>query len=294
MASLHALWSLLSSRFEQHEPRECARRDLEATLGGTEVSARMTTATTVLDILQLTDPHLFADPAARLKDVQTFHTFQRALQHALAAGHPDIILLTGDLAEDRLALTYAKIRRLLEPLELPVFSIPGNHDDPDQMADELAQGRFHYCESLRYENWLLCMLDTWDGVRGGGRLGDEKLAALDAELESSDAEHVLVCLHHHPVPVGSAWLDAVGLDDGNELLAVIERHSRVRGLLWGHVHQRYDGHDGRLRLMGTPSTCYQFMPGRDDFGFDDLGPGYRRLRLKADGGIDTEVTFLDP
>ncbi len=254
----------------------------------------MTTATTVLDILQLSDPHLFADPAARLKGVQTSETFRRALQHALAALNPDIILLTGDLSQDCSAETYARIRQLLEPLRVPVFCIPGNHDDPKLMAGELGHGHFHYCENLRHENWLLCMLDTWDGLRGGGRVGEAQLAELDAELESSDAEHVLVCLHHHPVPVGSAWLDAVGLDDGDELLTVISRHPRVCGLLWGHIHQRYDHHADGLRMMGTPSTCYQFVRGRDDFALDSLGPGYRRIQLRSDGRIDTHVTQLEP
>jgi Icc protein len=263
-------------------------------MSGTEVPALMTTTTTVLDILQLSDPHLFAYPATQLKGVRTFDTFQRTLKHALAALDPDIILLTGDLSQDCSAQTYARIRQLLEPLKVPVFSIPGNHDDPQRMVAELGHGHFHYCEKLRHENWLLCMLDTCDGARGGGRLGEEQLVALDAELESTDAEHVLVCLHHHPVPIGSAWLDAVGLDDGDELLAIIGRHTRVCGLLWGHVHQRYDGHAGALRLMGTPSTCYQFVPGRDDLALDDLGPGYRRIQLRADGRIDTHVTQLEP
>jgi hypothetical protein len=76
--------------------------------------------------------------------------------------------------------------------------------------------------------------------------------------------------------------------------AVIDRHPRVRGLLWGHVHQRYDDHAGGLRLMGTPSTCYQFVPGRDDFALDGLGPGYRRIQLRADGRIDSQVMQLEP
>jgi Icc protein len=77
----------------------------------------MTTAMTVLDILQLSDPHLLADPAARLKGVQTSETFRRALQHALAALDPDIILLTGDLSQGCSAQTYARIRQFSVPME---------------------------------------------------------------------------------------------------------------------------------------------------------------------------------
>jgi Icc protein len=254
----------------------------------------MTIARPVLDILQLTDPHLFADPETRLKGVETASSFRRALDHALAAWNPDVILLTGDLSEDRSPEAYLQLRKALEPLQIPVYCIPGNHDDPEILARELRGRQFHYCRPLRHQNWLLPMLNTWDGDRGGGRLGEDELDKLSGQLASSDAEHVLVCLHHQPVPVGSAWLDSVGLDDSDDLMAVIERFPRVRGLLWGHVHQAFDQHNGGLRLMGTPSTCYQFEPRRDDFALDGLGPGYRRLRLHADGRIESQVTQLDP
>jgi len=254
----------------------------------------MTSARTVLDILQLTDPHLFADPETQLKGVQTASSFRRALDHALAAWNPDVILLTGDLSEDRSAESYLQLRKALEGLQIPIYSIPGNHDDPEIMARELRGPQFNYCQPLRHENWLLPMLNTWDGDRGGGRLGQDEIDKLAEQLSATDAEHVLVCLHHQPVPVGSAWLDSVGLDDSPTLMAVIEQFPRVRGLLWGHVHQHFDQHNGGLRLMGTPSTCYQFEPRRDDFALDNLGPGYRRLRLHADGRIDSQVIQLDP
>ena len=47
--------------------------------------------------------------------------------------------------------------------------------------------------------------------------------------------HALVCLHHQPVPHGSRWLDELMLDNADELFAVLARHPRVRGLLWGHI-----------------------------------------------------------
>lgn len=254
----------------------------------------MTTARTVLDILQLTDMHLFADPDTDLRGVNTASSFRRALDHALAAWDPNVILLTGDLSEDRSEEAYGQLRHALEPLGVPVFCIPGNHDNPEMMERELTGGQFRYCEPIRHENWLLPMLNTWDGDRGGGRLGQNELEDLERQLAATDAEHVLVCLHHQPVPVGSAWLDTVGLDDSDALMKLIESHHQVRGLLWGHVHQGYDRHNGGLRLMGTPSTCYQFAPGRDDFALDGLGPGYRRLKLQADGRIDSQVTQLEP
>jgi Icc protein len=48
--------------------------------------------------------------------------------------------------------------------------------------------------------------DSYDPGCVGGRLTAAELERLDAELARS-ARHSMVCLHHHPVPMGSRWLD---------------------------------------------------------------------------------------
>jgi Icc protein len=103
---------------------------------------------------------------------------------------------------------------------------------------------------------------------------------------------VLVVLHHQPIPVGSAWLDSIRLMNGPEMLEVVSRHRNVRGILWGHVHQAFDGMHAGVAMMSTPSTCFQFVPGRDDFALDDRPPGYRWLHLYPDGRIDTRVVWV--
>lgn len=246
-----------------------------------------------LDLLQLTDPHLFADPAAEHKGYATLPCFQRALGHALAAGVPDAILVTGDIAEDQTTEAYQALRETLAPAGCPVFCLPGNHDDPALMRQMLADDQFHCCETLSHGAWMLPMLDTWDGDRGGGRLGEDELLRLEQLLTDNSTAHTLVCLHHHPVPIGSAWLDKVGLDDASELRSLLGRHPQVRGVLWGHVHQTYDADQDGIRMMGTPSTCYQFRPRQDTFALDDMAPGYRRIRLYPDGRIDSRVVRLD-
>ena len=242
------------------------------------------------EFLQFTDPHFLAEPCGRLKDVHTRESFARVLDAALAAeARPDGILLTGDVTQDGSREGYVAIRALLEATGLEIWSLSGNHDDPDNMAEILSGGAFHYCEPIRAGSWLLPMLSTWDGDRGGGRISDDDLAGLDRLLAEDPLPHALVCLHHQPDPMGCAWLDGVALDNRADFMAVIERHEKVRGLLWGHVHQARDDQAGRLRLLSTPSTCFQFVPHQDEFGLDSQPPGYRRLRLFEDGRIESEV-----
>ena len=66
----------------------------------------------------------------------------------------------------------------------------------------------------------------------------------------------------------------------------------MRGLLFGHVHQALDQTHRGIRVLGTPSTCRQFLPDSDDFALDDRPPAYRRIALLADGGIDEELIWV--
>jgi Icc protein len=85
----------------------------------------------------------------------------------------------------------------------------------------------------------------------------------------------------------------VGLENAAEFWRVIDQHSNVRAVLWGHVHQCFDQLRGDVRLLATPSTCAQFMPGSKEFALDTLPPAYRTLQLRADGTLTTEVVWID-
>ncbi len=109
----------------------------------------------------------------------------------------------------------------------------------------------------------------------------------------SAARHVLVFLHHPPVPMGSAWLDNVGMRNGNEFLERLRTLRRVRAVTFGHVHQSYDDDYEGIRILATPSTCRQFKPNSDEFATDDRPPAYRRITLTDDGQVDTELMWIE-
>ena len=245
------------------------------------------------ELLQLSDTHIFARREEVREGVATFDCLRRTLDHAMDKADPDVVLLTGDIAEDYSREAYETVRELLGEIGKPVYCLPGNHDHLGRMVETLSAPPFHFMETLRMGPWMVPMLSTWDGDRGGGRLGEDELARLTRELESSDADHVMVCLHHCPIDVGSDWLDAVGLDDGAELLGLVQQYPRVRAVLCGHIHQELDVVHHGVRLLGSPSTCYQFLPGSVRFTLDDRASGYRMLRLFEDGHIETRVGRVD-
>ena len=247
-----------------------------------------------LRLLHITDPHLFADAAGELRGAVTLATLGRVLDAYRGADwRADRVALTGDLVQDDSRGAYRRIADTIGGLGLPVDCVPGNHDVRPLMREVLGELPFHYCAAVEAGDWLLVGIDTCIDGSAGGAVAAAELERLDAALRESGAAHALVLLHHPPVELGSAWLDSVGLRDGAALLDALRATGKVRGLLFGHAHQAFDADVRGLRILGTPSTCRQFLPGADEFAVDDRPPAFRRVVLYADGGIDTELVWAD-
>ena len=244
-------------------------------------------------LLHITDPHLLAQPGDRLHGWDVAAAFKHVLDHALAA-YPgaNAIMLGGDLVDDESAAGYRWLDARLAALGRPVLAIAGNHDDPQAMTEHLSHAVVH--DVLAVDGWRLIGLSTHCEGAESGRIGPDQLARLDAELTTHQMP-TLVCLHHPPLDVGSAWIDAIGLTDREALRATLSRHPHVRGLLCGHVHQCFESRLDTYAVWATPSTMRQFRPNSREFAEDyDRTPGYRCLRCSADGTLTTTVHRLPP
>lgn len=244
-------------------------------------------------ILQITDPHLFADADASLRGRVTQATLQGVLDHIGESGWPaDLVAMTGDVIQDDTRAAYERFRAMMTPIGLPIYCVPGNHDIRPLMQDVLDSEPFYYCDAVETNNWLIAGIDSCVAGTPAGRVEESELDRLDGLIAISRADHVMICLHHPPLPVGSAWLDEVGLQNGEQFLRRITASGKVRLAAFGHVHQAFDGTFESVRILGTPSTCRQFEVASDTFAVDDKPPAYRRIAVHADGTIDTELIWI--
>jgi len=248
---------------------------------------------TTRKLIQITDTHLFEDPEGRQKGVNTRRSLAAVVAHA-AATHPDAdaVLLTGDLSQDETAASYELLLELIEPLRgAPVHAIPGNHDDAGHMRRILEQEGIAVLRDLQLDNWRVALLNSQVPGRVHGELGADQIAALSRSLGSS--EYIIVALHHPPLSIDSAWLDASRCLDGQALLEALA-DSPVRAVVCGHIHQQFETRADGLPVMATPSTCVQFKPGMEQFATDDeAAPGYRVFELGADGGWSSSVVRVE-
>lgn len=248
----------------------------------------------MLRVLHLTDPHLFADPEGSLRGTVTYASLAAVLAHYRAGDwRADIVVVTGDIIQDDSAAAYELFRDFVGSLELPVYCVPGNHDVRNLMRDTLQAEPFHYCDSVELQGWLVVGIDSCVSDRAGGSVSDAELTRLDSMIAAAGAQHVMVCLHHPPVALGSKWLDSVGLDNGAEVLERFASSGKVRLAIFGHVHQNYEDDHHGMRIIATPSTCSQFAAGSDEFAIDDRPPAYRRIELHADGAHSNELIWVE-
>ena len=251
----------------------------------------LTTLDPVL-LVQLTDSHLFADADGSLLGLKTAESLQRVID-LVRAEQPvvDLLLATGDLTQDATVEAYQRFRQMTDVLAAPARWLPGNHDDLIPMAEAAVQSRLLE-PVVDIGNWRITLLNSSVAGKAHGYLEDDQLQRLAQALSEAPERHHLVCLHHHPVPIGCEWMNAISLHNATAFWAVVDRFPQVRAVLWGHVHQTFDQERNGVRLLATPSTCLQFEPGSTDFKVSTQAPGYRWLRLLPDGDVQTGISRL--
>lgn len=240
-------------------------------------------------LVQLSDSHLFADADVTLLGMNPRESLQRVIDLVREQQpHIDLVLATGDLSQDGTLASYQQFRDMTAPMGAPARWLAGNHDEPQIMADAAVHSDLLE-PVVDVGNWRITLLDSAVPGSVPGYLQDQQLQLLVQALSEAPNRHHLVCLHHHPVSIGCAWMEPIGLRNPDALFAVLDRFPHVKAVLWGHVHQEIDDQRNGVRLLASPSTCIQFAPGSDDFQVSDQAPGYRWLRLRADGRLETGV-----
>ncbi|MCU5771681.1 3',5'-cyclic-AMP phosphodiesterase [Erwiniaceae bacterium BAC15a-03b] len=245
-------------------------------------------------ILQITDTHLFAGKNETLLGVNTWASYNAVLEAIEAEGrYYDLIVATGDLAQDHTVEAYQHFAEGISRLPAPCVWLPGNHDFQPAMFNTLAEAAIADAKHvLLGEHWQVVLLDSQVFGVPHGMLSDYQIEWLEKTLALHPQRHTLVLLHHHPLPSGCNWLDQHSLRNPHTLDAVLQHYPLARNLLCGHIHQELDLQWNGRRVLASPSTCVQFKPHCTNFTIDSVAPGWRWLDLYADGRMETDVQRL--
>jgi 3',5'-cyclic-AMP phosphodiesterase len=252
-------------------------------------------------IAQITDFHIKARGrrAYGIVDTAAFLAQAVAALNALEPA-PDLVVATGDLTDFGRAEEYELLRELLAPLALPLYAVPGNHDEREAMRRCFAGDG--YLPASGFLNYVvedlpvrLVALDTVVPGAAGGLLCDERLAWLDRVLAERRSQPTAIIMHHPPFRTGIAHMDAMGLDNAPAFAAIIARHPQVDRVLCGHLHRPIQSLiAGRAMASIAPSTAHQVvldLRADSPAAFALEPPGYQ-LHCWADGVVVTHTAAL--
>lgn len=257
---------------------------------------------TPLRVWQISDTHCYAEDSSRLVwsplTVYPNQSLSRVLSHlALQAG--DALIISGDLAQEEVAATYQRLNNLLDFFPAPVYVLPGNHDTPALMHLELTSQNVHFVPQLQLGAWHLLFLDSSRPLHSEGYLSATQLEALEKSLKQIPKdEHVLLFLHHHPLNIGSPWMDHMGLQQPEQFWKIATAFPSVKAVAFGHIHAEFVGavtnqQGNKIAVYGTPATCVQLTHDEARLGFKHNQSGWREFLLYADGQLTTSVHYLE-
>ncbi len=259
----------------------------------------------MVTVFQLSDTHFGSDGHRSHGGLgyDTDEAFRAAAARMAEAPAPDLVVVTGDLADTGQALEYDKARRALEQLPAPVNVCSGNHDFQVPFEVGLAYPGITMSRTLRLGSWLFVFADsnfTGRHAGPGGRLIDraERMELANGMLgaaeggwitdmvEATDAEHVFIWLHHPPAIPGGPY-SVPAFDD--EVRSILEANPSIRGLGAGHVHTDY-----QLEIANRPVFVCPALTINIDYEAETLlPPGYRTYRFNDDGSIEGRCELLD-
>ena len=253
-------------------------------------------------LAQISDLHVTAGGRLSYRVVDTVAMARACVKHVLSLKQrPHAVAITGDLTDSGQPAEYALLRELIAPLEMPVYLIPGNHDErgalraafPDHAYLGQSGDAIQY--TIEAHPLRIVALDTVIPGESGGELAPESIAWLDRALAQAPERPTVVLMHHPPFATGIGHMDACGLRNPQPLAAVIRRHPQVERILCGHVHRPIE-----VRFAGTiastaPSPAHQVVL---DLDVDAPGefvmepPGYRLHRYAPGTGLVSHIAYV--
>ena len=194
-------------------------------------------------IAQISDLHIKPPGALAYGRVDTASALERCVAALNAfTPKPDLVVISGDLADTPTAEEYEYLKRLLAPLKLPFVGIPGNHDSRELMRAAFPRAAYAFPtgalnQSVEIGGLDLVLLDSSVPGRPHGELDPSTLQWLAATLASSPDRPALLFLHHPPFKTGIWHMDHQYLLNAGELAAVVKRHPRAQLIAAGHIHR---------------------------------------------------------
>lgn len=242
-------------------------------------------------IVQISDLHLLKLRYERNAGVPPALTFQEILNDIRTLDpEPHAVILSGDISDAFSGESYFLVERMMIPLEIPYYWIPGNHDDVTLMSMMEKQLSVHSDKVFDYggRRWVLLNSVVTDEVFG--RLNQSQLDLLRKALEESPDTPTMIVMHHQPIFVNDRVED-IKLQNDHDFFSILDDHSQVQGVFFGHIHILHESERNGVKYMSSPPSVFPYE--EINSITKHMVPGYRVFDYDAEGNWETKVRYLD-
>lgn len=214
-------------------------------------------------ILHISDFHLPTRLDKQVNGVSPYENLKKAVgQVKRQVPKPELIVLGGDLFEEGDKGDYRAVFELFGALQIPVHTVLGNHDHLPALrkaSEPASQGGPAGYYSFDQGGHHFVILNSTVAGKPHGRLEEEQLLWLNADLHEHRAKPVLIFLHHPPFDSGVPWLDKMGLLNAESFWAMIPPFSsNIRGVFVSHLHIALSSCRRQILMASSPGTCWQY------------------------------------
>ncbi len=221
-------------------------------------------------IAQISDLHITPPGVLAYGRVDTAAALTRSIDTLnRLSPQPDLVVISGDIANSALPEEYERAKTLLEKLQMPFAAIPGNHDRRIPMRKTLPDPGYGAPESAlnavrRIGQLDILLIDSTVPGAPYGELDAATLAWLDGALATSATRPALLFLHHPPFNTGIVYTDAMRLRNADALAALLKRYPRALLVAAGHVHRAaqtvFAGISATICPAGEQAVTLEFEP----------------------------------
>ena len=245
--------------------------------------------------LHLSDFHLVEDETASSRAFNAKYILKNTVDKILGKkedfGNLDGVIITGDISDDGSTASYSDAYDILKDLNLPLLSIPGNHDLRHPMMSYFAKDID--IQNSEFFDWIyetsdtvVIGLDTLVEGQKYGMLRSKSLNLLFKNLSQPSEKNIILAIHHPPINTGIPFMDKIGLKNSSELAECLDAADQPIRILCGHVHGIYQGTLGIHSVVTAPSTCTRFSFNRRENapkGFKLFPTGFAYLDSSNNG-----------
>lgn len=215
-------------------------------------------------IAQISDTHICPAGQMTCGVAPMQDHLQRLVDHLNAQDpRPDVVLLSGDVTQNGTLAEARTAADILSALAIPVFIVPGNHDDPEVLAQvfppesgtSLDAGFADY--TVEGFAVRIIALNTARPGHPGGRLTPAQLDWLSARLNEMPEKPTVIVGHHPPLDLGVPETNEDGFIGSTALGALIADHPNVERYVCGHIHLHTNTRWNGTMVTTAPSLGMQ-------------------------------------